>query len=422
MELFFDLSQRGDQVMTDESTVYVAPLLPRFRTQTGVLLHYASGWHVKYYDRDPKDGEHKRMVAFLAWPDTDKFEAEKLMAEFIKKVNDRLKIGSRVPTPNELTVGQFWQKYHLPMLENPDSGKSWKTVRTYKHLWRMYLQPHFENRPIRTYSTHEANQWLSDLVTGKTTKTGKRLNESSYSLVRSLASSIFTHALNLPRIMMPGSPNPMSNVRLMVAIDEWVQGKPYSTEEIVKMWKAFRRDELGPKLWFAIGAMHGIRPSEIAGLKFEDINLKVGEMTIRRSCPNGHLQETVKARGAARTIALSELVVPIYKQWLKKCGNAATPQRFVFSRRDNQPVDDQDFDVRFLRPVAERAKVAWHGMKACRRTAATEVTELTKSIEAAAHITGDSRAMVDRHYAKKSKALGHRGQKLYDAAIKKGLR
>jgi hypothetical protein len=62
--------------------------LPRFRTQTGVLVEYSDGWYCRYYDDDPKDAhKRKRVAVWLCASDTEREVRERLQAAHIKVVN-----------------------------------------------------------------------------------------------------------------------------------------------------------------------------------------------------------------------------------------------------------------------------------------------------------------------------------------------
>jgi integrase len=381
--------------------------IPRFRTQTGVLVEYSDGWYVRYYDDDPADvHKRKRVAVWLCASDTGREARERLQADHIKTVNARQK-GVRVNIDkDELTIGHFWLDKRLPILEGP-GGQSWATVRTYKKLWKLYIGPALDGKALLKFRTVDANVWLTGLVTGATTRTGRRLNSSSYQLVRSIVSGLFRQAINLGIIDV----NPIANVSLDVKVTPWKQGIAYSVDDVKKMLAAL---DGGPQLFFAFAALQGLRPAEVAGLKFEDVDVARGRLRIARSCPAGHEQETAKTGDSIAEIPLSTRVAEMYKVYRKTCGR---DHGFVFCRRAGQPVDTADYMCRFLIPVAERIGVKWIGLYACRRFYATTLTELTDSTEAAYKNTRDKKETVERHYALRSTAVGDAGQKKLDALM-----
>ena len=380
---------------------------PRFRTQTGVLVEYSNGWHVRYYDSDPTNHfKRKRVAVWLCVSDTEREVRERLQAEHIKKVNAR-QSGVRVNVDKEaLTIGHYWITERLPVLEGP-GGQSWATVRTYKKLWKLYIGPHLDGKALLKFRTVDANLWLTGLVTGATTKTGRRLNASSYQLVRSIVSGVFKQAVNRGIIEV----NPITQVSLDVKVKPWRQGKGYSVDDVKKMLAAL---EGGPQLFFAFSALQGLRPAEVAGLRFEDVDVARGRLRIERSCPAGHVQETAKTEDSIAEVPLSARVAELYSEYVKTCGR---DHGFVFCRRAGRPVDTADYMRRFFVPVAERIGVKWIGLYACRRFYNTTLTEVTGSTEAGYTNSRDQKATVEKHYSLRSTAAGVAGQKKLDALM-----
>jgi integrase len=382
--------------------------LPRFRTQTGVLVEYSDGWHTRYYDSDPTNRFKRKRVAFwLCAKDTEREVRERLQAEHIKRVNARQKGLPHVNVDkDELTIGHFWIDKRLPVLEGPLKS-SWATVRTYKKLWKLYIGPHLDGKNLKTYRTVDAKRWLEGLVTGETTRKGKPLNASSYQLVRSIVSGLFSQALNNEIIEV----NPITAVKLDAKVTPWRQGKAYSVDDVKKMLGAL---EGGPQLFFAFAALQGLRPAEVAGLRFEDVDVARGRLRIARSCPSGHVQEIAKTLNSVAEIPLSARVAELYEAYSKTCGR---DHGFVFCRRAGRPVDTADYMRRFFVPVAERIGVKWIGLYACRRFYSTTLTECTDSTEAAYNNTRDTKETVDKHYSLRITAAGVAGQKKLDALM-----
>lgn len=379
--------------------------LPRFRTQTGVVVEYSDGWYLRYYDDDPASAfKRKRVAVWLCPNDTEREVRERLQVAHIKVVNAKQK-GVKVNVDkDELTIGHFWIDKRLPLLEKE---RSWATVQAYKKLWKLYIGPSLDGKALLKYRTVDANEWLTGLVTGETTRTGRRLNASSYAIVRSIVSGLFSHAINLGIVDV----NPIANVRLMVRVTPWKQGIAYSVDEVKRMLAAL---EGGPRLFFAIAALQGLRPAEVAGLKVEDVDVARGRLRVARSCPAGHVQETAKTVDSCAEIPLSARVAELFEAYMKTCGRT---HGFVFCRRAGQPVDTADYMRRFFVPVAKRIGVKWIGLYACRRFYATTITELTESTEAAYKNTRDKKATVERHYALRSTTAGVAGQKKLDDAM-----
>jgi integrase len=415
-------SMQQDSLLDDcEPVDAVHSVKSRFRTQTGTLVRGSDGFYCRYMVDGigaSANGEFKRkkIATWLCPLETDVIDRSRLMKKFMAGENARQKGAERVPpSADDLTVGRFWETKHLPLIKEE---RSWATHRTYERLWHQYLQPHFAGRALRRYRTVDGNEWLTSLVKGEgRTRNGERrrpLNSSSYGLVRSIASGIFTHAINVGILDV----NPFANVRLMVRVKEHEQGEAYTIEEVAAILAALDKlSSSGPALFFAL-CVQGLRPSEVAGLRLgQDIDIARGVLHIRRSCPSGHAQESAKNLQSKAPIPLSEVVAERLTKWQAECGRT---HGYVFERRGNQPVDSGDYARRFIQPVAEKVigEGRWMGLYACRRFAATETSNLTGNTLAAYTNLRNSKKTTDKHYLTPSSDQGRKGQHLLDAAIK----
>ena len=84
-------------------------------------------------------------------------------------------------------VVDFWDGTYLPYSQGRHRAS---TVKGCLKLWNGTLRDHFAGRTLATYKTHNGSELLTELA-----KRG--LSRNSIAHVRSLASGIFTHAINL---------------------------------------------------------------------------------------------------------------------------------------------------------------------------------------------------------------------------------
>jgi hypothetical protein len=161
------------------------------RHQTGYIFESSSGaFHVRYYTTEIVDGQAKRVQKshLLCRKDNKHFsrtcKAVKLLRdEFMRTVNTSQR------NEEDMLVNDFWEQRYLPFVtENMKPS----TVSGYKQIWGQHLKEHFAGMTLQGYRTHVGSALLLSL-----TKTqGRRtLNH-----IRSLASGIFTHAINEGRL------------------------------------------------------------------------------------------------------------------------------------------------------------------------------------------------------------------------------
>src|ERR1700676_4951261 len=108
-----------------------------------------------------------------------------------------------------------------------------------------------------------------------------------------------------------------------VAISGEPEMKSLTQEEILKVLKVASDDRRNLAM-IVLGFKHGMRASEICGLELRDIDLKNGEITIRRL--KGSLKTTQPLSDIQGQPLLSERRV--LRSWLEERGNH--PSRYVF--------------------------------------------------------------------------------------------
>src|SRR5207244_2726979 len=157
------------------------------RHQAGHIFESASGaFHVRYYATEILDGQARRVQrSHLLCHKDDKHYSTKCKA--VKLLRDEFMRRVNVSQANEqdMTIADFWEQRYLPFVQ---ANMKASTVRGYLQIWNQHLKHHFADMTLQSYRTHVGSSFLLSL-----TKTqGRRtLNH-----IRSLASGIFTHAIN----------------------------------------------------------------------------------------------------------------------------------------------------------------------------------------------------------------------------------
>ena len=123
--------------------------------------------------------------------------------------------------------------------------------------------------------------------------------------------------------------------------------KALTHEEILKVLKA-AADSKRDLAMILLGYRHGMRASEVCGLELKDLDLKNGEITIRRL--KGSLKTTQPLADLQGQPLLSEKRV--LRAWLEERGNH--PSKYVFVSQKSGRVHRSQF-YRVFADVAERA-------------------------------------------------------------------
>ncbi len=355
------------------------------RYQKGYIYEVAGGFYVRYY-ANGKQPSHR-----LCSKD-DKFysrtcRAVRLLAdEFMRTVN----AGNIPGNVRDITVAEFWTETYLPFAEE---NLRHSTVYGYRHVWTQHLAGHFGTKTLREYRTSMGSIFLTALA--------KTLCRSTVQHVRSLASGIFSHALNLDLI----EANPWHDVKILGRSIAPKDTDHYTLEEAENIISALV-DHADCQAVLALACFAGLRPGEIQGLQWSDI--EEDWIHIRRSIVRGK-EGTPKTAGSIRSLPLIAPVKVALGLWRSQC-----PEGDRLFPRDMKSL------VKYVIAPTLRAKgVEWKGLYAGRRGAATILTQLTGDALAAKELLGHSNLSVTTaKYVKQMPEALLRGMKLLEEATK----
>ena len=335
------------------------------RHQSGHIFESASGaFHVRYYTTEIVDGQARRVQrSHLLCHKDDKHYSTKCKA--VKLLRDEFMRRVNVSQANEqdMRIADFWEQRYLPFVQ---TNMKASTVRGYLQIWNQHLKQHFADMTLQSYRTHVGSSFLLSL-----TKTqGRRtLNH-----IRSLASGIFTHAINEGRL----ESNPWHDVRILGKVKPPKGTEHYTLEEVENIISALV-DHVDAQLVVALSFFVGLRPSEIAAVRWEDFDSSA--VNIRRACVRG-VVGTCKTLESVATLPLIDQVILPLQLWRQKCGNPT--EGWVFESRNGTPADLHNMIARVIRPTLEAAGLEWKSLYAGRRGAGTLLIDLTNGNYAAA--------------------------------------
>jgi integrase len=370
------------------------------RHQRGHIYEAFGAFHVRYYQTEIIDGGPKRVQRShrLCAKDTKHHSCSckpvrQKCEDFMREINE--KVGQ---VNQDVTVAQFWEQTYLPFVKEK---KRHSTVYGYEKLWASHLKNHFGTRTLAEYRTADGYRFLESLT--------KPLGRNSLQHVRSLASGIFTRAVNLGLI----ETNPWSAVRLQ----ESRAPEPtvaYTLDETVAILRALS-GRVDAALVFSLAAFLGMRPSEIAGLRWEDVTEE--QIHIRQAVVRGIAGDT-KTPQSQRTLPLIEPIrslIGAYRELMQGVTNG-----WLFTGRSGGPVKMESFIKHAIMPAVRKAGLPWHGLYAARRACATNLVTLTGNVNAAHQVLGNSLQVAMKAYIKPSAEAGLAGLRLLEAAATNG--
>jgi integrase len=376
------------------------------RHQDGTIILRSNQFYVRYTEGD------KRPIAFLAAKDADhwtrrrknKLElSEKLEAireKVMRQVNERHGAHSSTNI-SSTTIGEFWDESFVPSWKDRELHAS--TTAGYSKTWSLYLEDHLSKRKLIDYRTPDASKFLTSLVTEK------KLGRNTLAHCRALMSNVFAHAKNHGLI----ASNPIHDVKIMAKVRAPKATECYTLPEALLILKALE-SRLDAQCIFGLAFFLGLRPSEIAGMKFEDITSD-GRLHVRRAVVNG-VEGATKTEKATERLLLIEPVRSLLEAWKARCGSPA--KGWLFPSQRGGPLNVESFCRNALMPLVKAAGLPYRALYAARRGTGTILRDLSGNLIAAQQVLRhESLETTDHHYALPSVEQADKGLRLMETAF-----
>lgn len=276
----------------------------------------------------------------------------------------------------DMPIFAFWERFVRYCEEIVIGGRPRRkpsTMKGYKQMWDQHLKAHFGGRTLREYRAAWGSAFLDSLTATQGRNTLRHIS--------ALASTLFSRAVAEQRlrsnpwvdVVFPESAAPTST--------EW-----YTWQEAENVITALV-DHVDCQAIVALACFAGLRPNEIAALRWEDVD---GEwLHIRRGMVSGKL-DVPKTADSIRSIPLLPQVrIPLllWQQqsdtrlgWIFPNGGTLTAERIVAPEMKHlaggpAPVDLHNLSRRVIIPAVKAAGLTWKPLKAGRTGACTAIIE-----------------------------------------------
>lgn len=347
-----------------------------------------------------------------------------LAARSVKLLRDdvmaEVNAGPSATSGSPVTVVKFWDDVYLPFIEK---DKRRATVKGYLHIWKRWLAPHFAETALNEYMTETATEFLTEL--------SAKLGRNAYNHVRSLMSGIFSHAIAIGKTKYGIAFNPIHDAHTVSSkVKLPAEVAAYSLGELEDSISALH-EHVDAQFMLALAGFEGLRPSEIIGLKWSDldfatewswtnkdgiVHVETGIVHIRRAVVRG-VEGDCKTEDSVDDIPMIAPVKLYAALWRVKSGNPA-PDAWVFPNTSGaKPVDLRDYTRRVFKPILGDRFV---GLYKARRSAASIVTKLMGNPIAASRILRHKNMSVTmKHYIENDRAALNEGMGRLDTLLLK---
>jgi integrase len=367
------------------------------RYQSGYIYEASGAFFVRYYVTAIVDGTPTRVQTSYRLCSKDEKHHSRTCKPVKQLAADHMaEVNAQTKPANDLTVATFWEKTYLPFAEE---NLRHSTVHGYKQIWSQHLKSHFGQMLLKEYKTPMGSVFLTSLA--------KTLGRATVQHIRSLASGIFAHAVNLGHIEF----NPWHDVKILGKTISPGETAHYTLEEAENIISALV-EHVDCQLIVALAFFLGLRPGEIQGLKWEDFD--DNWIHIRRAVARNVVGETKTKSSVASLPLIAPARVPL-TLWRQKKGNPT--EGWVFPNSKGKPVDLRSVISRTILPTLEAKKIEWKTLYAGRRGAATILTQLTGDALAAKELLRHKNlAVTTDKYVKSIPEALMKGIKLLEAA------
>jgi integrase len=303
----------------------------------------STSWAViVYLGRDPATGRERR-----AWyTHRTQREAETHLARLLAQAQ----AGGGVPQARLLT-GDFLDRW----LDDYARGAvTKKTLRTYRDQVRVHLRPALGHVPLARLGPQAVQGYLSQqLQAGRLSPTTVQYQ---YGILREALGHAVRWGL-LVRNPCDCVDPPRRSPREMRVLDE----------EQVRLFLAEAQRSSRHYVLYLTALLTGMRQGELLGLRWRDVDLAIGAITVQRSLSRLGSEVTFKEPKTPRSRRLVA-IPPRLVEELRTARGDAPEDRLVFCQPDGRPLHGHNVTQRDLRAVCARAKVPrirFHDLRHC---------------------------------------------------------
>jgi integrase len=398
------------------------------KNQKGYIWKSGRSWFARWYRDELVDtgpsGERRvvrRQHAEKLCDFSDRYrtrrDVEPLLAAKLVPLNE-----GRASAESTMSVADFGDKHYLPFVKKELSPS---TAYGYAGVFRMYLRPRLTNINLRDYRCVDATNLLAAI------HREHDLSRKSLRSCKALLSSLFTYA---KRTGVLDGINPVEDAGIPKKARVGGATTAYSVDEIFQMLHVLQllgKDAASTEesqrfqlARTAIGLMFfaGLRPGEARFANWEHFDGRV-----LRICGSRwrKIDKETKTVQSAAPVPIGETLCEILAETRRKSG-------YILAGPGGQPTDLSNLATRVIRPALARCAKCrkpktghvghefvslpkWRGAYACRRGAATVVTQVSSALGAKGLLRHADISTTAKHYIKDVPSETLAAMKLVDA-------
>ena len=299
-------------------------------------------WQFRWSETSSGTRLYRKKVIGTVEQYADEDAARRTVVGLISEINSRG--GSE--HERRMTVAQLCDHFEQRELAKENTWRSHATKKIYKAYLNRWVRPHWERYELAEVRTIQVEAWLRTLPLAK----------SSCAKIRNLMSVVFNHACRYELF----DRNPIYLVR------QSAKRRKVPIVLIPAEIKALVDNlSIRERTLVLLAVSTGLRQSEMFGLKWEDIDLTQGNMSVTRSIVYG-VGGPCKTEASQKPVPIHPLLADALLEW-RKCARYTAADDWVFASRrcrGRRPYWGQAILRKYIRPVALRLGIqkqfGWH--------------------------------------------------------------
>lgn len=315
------------------------------RLQEGslLLLKRKAGpdaWVFRWYEESDGKRRYRKTVIGTVDRLRTRHDAETAVLSLKRNINAEV----RAPETVSELISHYRKHELIP------ERKAFATLESSKIYLKRHIEPKWGDKGMTEVRTVAVEEWLHSLPYAPATRTK----------IRNIMSAVFNHAIRYEWL----DRNPISKVR---SSSKRVRETDILTpDEFAALLPEL---ELRERAMVILAGSTGLRRSEMIALTWNDIDLRLMQINVRRSCVRSHFGDT-KTEASRKPVPLHPAVASTLGDWRKESDYAADHD-FVFpSIRLNgrKPLTPDMVLKKVIRPALIRAGVhgkviGWHSFR-----------------------------------------------------------
>jgi integrase len=318
----------------------------------GTIQKKGNKWYAVVYDGvNPATGNYRRRWVQAG---TRRSDAEKLLADLVKRAHRGETVVSE-----KLTLGDYLTERWLPVQETR-LRKS--TYESYRRNIELHVVPGLGRRKLDQLTPEDIDLFYAALL-----KNGRKKRPGEKGPAKGLAPKTVHNIHVMLNKALSDAARKGTVVRNVVALADAPslqarkrpEVKAWEAEQLVVFLDAIESHRMAPAFRFA--AHTGMRRGEVLGVRWRDIDLHEGRVSVRQALVSVNYElsiSDVKTGTSRRTIDIDADVVQVLRDWGKtrteeRDGVAPAPDDLVFVKADGTSMHPDIFSQLFDRTVAK---------------------------------------------------------------------